>query len=372
MIGNIYIYGQIGSYEDAQGNLIRGVELVDIIQQYNTVKNNSIITVHVKSPGGLVETGNNIYDYLESLKKNHTVNTTSDGDIGSIATKIFLAGQDREIGEGHQFFIHNPWTEAGAGDSNHLDMVSDFLRKEEASLRKFYLEKTGVTEEGLKPLMDAETSLTSDQAVNLGFATRKKQTVQALALIKNQNIMSKNAIEQLADKLLKSIKGEAEVKSLLVDLDGGEQVFVFTEDDQLEGKGVVIAEEGQPTETPAPDGDHMLSDGRTISVAAGIITAVVEAGSEEMEASLSEKILQLIEAQNAKIQNIEEKLTAKKDEEEKALAAEIKAVKELVTLGKAPKPGQAGQFKTPSGAKKVKAHVNEKLEAVRKRMGIAN
>lgn len=378
MIGDIYINGSIGSYEDAQGNLVRGVELVDVIQQYNSVKHNSIILVHVKSPGGLVETGNDIYNYLESLKKDHTVNTTSDGDIGSIATKIFLVGQDRVIGSGDQFFIHNPWTEAGAGDSNHLDAVSEYLKKEESNLRKFYLEKTGVTEEGLKPLMDAETSLTSEQAVNLGFATRQKQAIQALALIKNQNTMSKSNLEKIADTLLRKIKGEAqekpEAKSLLVDLEGGVQVFVFTEDDVLEGKNVVVAEEGEPTEIPAPDGPHTLADGRTITVEAGIITAVAEAGEDVSEETLSEKILQLIEAQNQKIESIEASIKSKEDDDEpKALEfqAEIKALKELITVGKAPKAGSSGAFSGVANGVKVKAHVNERLEAVRKRMGIA-
>jgi ATP-dependent protease ClpP protease subunit len=209
--GNIYIgptpenpEGVIGSYTDEKGMQIKGVELIDVIGQVKNQPQASSFLVRIKSPGGLVDSGNAIYDYFESLKaQGIQVDTITAGDIGSIATKIFLAGTNRTIVDGHEFFIHNPWTEM-VGDSNKVALELTALKQTENELRSFYQAHTKITDAGLKGLMDAQTGMSADQAVTLGFATKKLSAskIKAFALLKPNSDMSK---ENFAQKLIAAI-----------------------------------------------------------------------------------------------------------------------------------------------------------------------
>lgn len=58
-------------------------------------------------------------------------------------------------------------------------------------------------------------------------------------------------------------------------------LYVYTDTEDLTGKRVVVADaDGNPTETPAPDGEHTLQDGKVIVVSEGLISEVREAEAE--------------------------------------------------------------------------------------------
>jgi hypothetical protein len=67
-------------------------------------------------------------------------------------------------------------------------------------------------------------------------------------------------------------------------------------DDFAEGVDVYVVIEGEPT--IAPDGDHTLEDGRVISVAGGVITAITKS-EEEMSADVVAIVSKLAERVNA-------------------------------------------------------------------------
>jgi ATP-dependent protease ClpP protease subunit len=267
--GQIYIHGVIGSYTDDDGQEIKGVELLDVISQVKRQPDATSFLVHIGSPGGLVDAGNQIYDYLLSLRNSGIrVDTITDSyinekgevrqGVGSIATKLFLAGEERSIIEGHQFFIHNPWAQLQPGDSKQIKIELKGLEATEAELRNFYQTHTKITESGLKGLMDKETGMGADHAVELGFATKKVAAtrVKAFALHKSKNNMSTT------------------IKALDLELEGGQRVSVSSEDPaNLVGADAVIVDaNGQAM--PAPDGEHKLSDGRILVVMGGKVTEV--------------------------------------------------------------------------------------------------
>lgn len=273
--GHIYIHGVIGSFPDPQGQEIKGVELLDVIAQGKRQPDATSFLVHIGSPGGFVDSGNQIYDYLISLRNaGIQVNTITDSyinergelkhGVGSIATKIFLAGEERTIIEGHEFFIHNPWTQLQPGDSNQIKTELKALEAAEAELRNFYQHHTKITQEGLKGLMDKETGMGADHAVELGFATKKiaATKVKAFALIKsNIKTMSTN------------------IKALDLELEGGKKVSVNSENpDNLVGADAVVTDE-QGQASPAPDGEHKLADGRVLVVSGGKVAEVKAAPS---------------------------------------------------------------------------------------------
>jgi ATP-dependent protease ClpP protease subunit len=285
---HVRIHGVIGSYLE-NGKEVKGVELLDIIAQVKASPDAQAILVHIKSPGGLVDEGDRIYDYLLSLKtQGIQVDTITDGNIGSIATKLFLAGDQRTIVEGHEFFIHNPWTQPQAGDSNQIALELQALKQTENNLRAFYQAHTKITDVGLKGLMDKETGMNAEQAVMLGFATQKiagsskpdKPSLKAFALLKSHTMPKESLTPgqkfgQMLDQILGFKKAEAsEVKALDLEMDGGVKMTVNSEDpNNLVGADATMTDEAGAA-MPAPDGEHKLADGRVLVVAAGKVTEV--------------------------------------------------------------------------------------------------
>lgn len=347
--GHIYIHGTIGSYLDEKGKEVKGVELLDVIAQVRAQGDTKNLLCHIASPGGLVETGDQIYDYLVSLKKHgYKVDTITDTfpdpvsgkvfqGVGSIATKIFLAGDERIIIEGHEFFIHNPWTQPSAGDANQLALELESLRQSEAKLRAFYKQKTGVSEEGLKGLMDVETGMNAEQAVALGFATKKiaPVKVKAFARIKSTINMKKKLTpgQKFAAKMgevLDQILGmNGGIKALDLPLEDGSSVSVSSEDpENLVGSDVTVTNEAGEVEVAA-DGEYKLADGRVIVVSEG---KVAEVKTAEADDDAGDPGAPDVSALQAKIAALEKANAAQREELAALKAVDIDAkIKDAVT-----------------------------------------
>lgn len=178
MEGIININGLIGSIE-----LRTGVELVDVVEQVKAQPLATSFRVNINSEGGVVDTGFHIYDYLKSLKV--PITTVGNGLVASIATVIFMAGDNRILNDGTRWMIHLPAGEM-KGTADQMEAFAKEIRVAEKRLIDFYKETTGISEEGIKPLLANETWLTNEQAVNLGFATIKPQPVLAVAYFTNK------------------------------------------------------------------------------------------------------------------------------------------------------------------------------------------
>jgi ATP-dependent protease ClpP protease subunit len=404
--GQIKIVGVIGGEpgkDDPCVSLLDVVTAVRTLPKSSTPGSAEILSVAICSPGGLTDVGDQIYDYLDSLKSaGQIVNTTTlpdpstgKGLIGSIATKIFLVGQEREIGSSDEFFIHNPWVDPGPSDSNRLGAAQESTKKTETALRKFYSEKTNNPEEALAPLMDQETSLTATQAVAMGFATKiKPSSVPVMAIVKSKSqtdptmkdeeilaLLKKNpkALEliknikpekpapvakkkEALDSILKGIRNllhpriknvkelEADVKALNVTDQAGNGYYIdaaSADPNDVVGSDIVTVDaQGNVTDTPPPAGVITLSDGSTCTVDEnGTVTAYVPGTGAPMAAqikALQDNQLEIAKALNA----INDKLTTKpkgkkgkEDEEEESEDVEIGAVvkaleKEIMALKK--------------------------------------
>jgi ATP-dependent Clp protease protease subunit len=329
VIGQIKIFGPIGKYEE--NGKLSGVSLLDVISQVKALpQDTQIIEVHIASPGGYVDEGDNIYNYLESLKKQYVVNTVQDGNIASIATKLFLVGSQRTADQKFDFMIHNPWVDPGPGDSNHQADILEGLIAEEDKLRKFYSKTLNITEEGLKPLMDQETTLTAKQLISLGFATTLKANKPVMAMKKEEKSLT---LLQRAQALLKNIKGKGE-QALDLQLMPGQPGAVLSVDAPNEDSliGATATLDGNP----APDGDYIAmpdmedgtsTTGDTITVKGGVVTAVTEpAGAdpgaqakiEDRTSNLEKNVALLIDSVNALLE-------ANKAQKAEAVAESVEA-----------------------------------------------
>ena len=127
------------------------------------------LNVYINSYGGSVSAGLSIYNQLKRHRAK--VTTYCEGFACSIASVIFMAGDDRVMNSGSVLMIHNPWTVA-AGNSKDLRKEADALDKIAQASINIYMEKFNLSEEELKELLDNETWLTPQEAIEFGFATK--------------------------------------------------------------------------------------------------------------------------------------------------------------------------------------------------------
>lgn len=138
-------------------------------------KCNGKITVHLNSPGGDVFAGVSIYNALKDYakKKKCDVIVKVDGLAASIASVVAMAGTEVIMAPGSMMMVHNPWS-MGAGSAEELRKMADVLDEIKESVIPIYEEKTGKTHDEIEDIMDAETWMSAERAVELGFADTVK------------------------------------------------------------------------------------------------------------------------------------------------------------------------------------------------------
>lgn len=129
------------------------------------------ITLTMNSPGGSVIDGIAIYNGLRNHAEKTGANITVKvlGIVASIASVIAMAGDKIKMPKNTFMMVHSP-SAALYANANELRDMADLLDKFESSLIQTYVARTGKTAEEIKALLDAETFMTADEAVALGFA----------------------------------------------------------------------------------------------------------------------------------------------------------------------------------------------------------
>ena len=125
------------------------------------------IVVWINSPGGDCIAASQIYNMLMDYKGNVTVKI--DGIAASAASVIAMAGTEVLMSPTSLMMIHNPFTIA-IGDSEEMQKAIQMLDEVKESIINAYELKTGLSRTRLSHLMDAETWLNANKAVELGFA----------------------------------------------------------------------------------------------------------------------------------------------------------------------------------------------------------
>lgn len=163
---DIVIYGDITSWPWLESD-VSSYGLAKRLSELD--RNVSSINVRINSYGGEVAEGIAIYNAL----RNHGahVTTVCDGFACSIASVIFMAGDERVMNEASLLMIHNAWSHA-AGNAEELRKEADDLDTVTSLSKQVYLASTDLSEEELTEWMDRETFIDSETAVKRGFATK--------------------------------------------------------------------------------------------------------------------------------------------------------------------------------------------------------
>jgi ATP-dependent Clp protease protease subunit len=293
------VYGDIGSD-------VTDVMVADFLDANQEAED---ITVKINSFGGDVQTGWNIYDLLKTSGKKIT--TVGEGKVYSIATVIFLAGSEREMLPNSDGIIQMPRISnpEGTFQADDFRKLTTMMDQEEEKILNLYAQVTGKDIDLLKDYMKKETTLSAEDMVTMGFATKITEQYKAVAyfnLKSNKPIMNEKEVKTFGEKL----------DLLIAKVSGFSRISpknqTFTD---KEGKELTIEKEsGAPAvgDKATPDGTFVMTDGKTITVVDGAITEVTEPAVDNAE----------LDAANAKIAELQAKL-----DEAEAVKAEAEAAK---------------------------------------------
>jgi ATP-dependent Clp protease protease subunit len=148
------------------------------------------IAVFINSLGGDVFAGQAIHSMLKRHKA--TISVYIDGIAASAASIIAMAGDTIKMPKNAMMMVHNPWTWA-IGYAADFRKVADDLDKIREAVISAYQVKTGLSPEEIGALLDAETWMTAEEAVEKGFADEAEEAKQVAAKIEGR-IMTVNGL----------------------------------------------------------------------------------------------------------------------------------------------------------------------------------
>lgn len=191
-------------------------------QKLGEIPDGQVIELHINSNGGSVKEGVAIYNLLKQ-KQTQKIGIV-DGVAHSVAFLILQACDTREMCLGTTALVHNMWMYC-AGNANQLRKYADDLDDMMEANRQVFLERATISEDELKELMEKETYLTPDKALEYGLIDKihgKKETetgkmeemLQKLSELRQEMNQQQSFREQIA-KLKQSVTKNQEENKIL-------------------------------------------------------------------------------------------------------------------------------------------------------------
>ena len=196
----LYIYGDITSIKWFENDVC----VYDLAKEIGEL-NGKALTVRINSYGGEVAEGLAIYNLLKSYAGE--VTTICDGFACSAASVVFMAGAKRIMPRSSLLMIHNAWTRA-IGDADDLRKAADDLEKITQPSVDIYTSVSNLDADEIKLMMDAETWIDADEALDYGFATEISEEAAMQSL--EDGILAKTVFKnkQLEKKIKELEKAE--------------------------------------------------------------------------------------------------------------------------------------------------------------------
>lgn len=174
------------------------------------------LTVLINSGGGDVFAGQEIFSLLYGRGD---VEIKIQSMAGSAASVIAMAGRS-EISPVAMIMIHNVSMHGAAGDYHAMQKNAEILKRMDEALASAYVSKTGRPAEEILRMMDHETWLTADRAVEMGFVdTVAQEGMPSLT----DGICGQRLTDEVRERVIREKEAkdrlEEEKRQLLDDLD---------------------------------------------------------------------------------------------------------------------------------------------------------
>lgn len=165
-------------YEPIGADFFGGISATQVKNELRAAKNAKNLSIRINSPGGDVFDS---YTILNLLKEHPATKSVSvDGLAASGASLIAMAGDTVTMAPASMMMIHE--ASAGAyGRAADLRALADVLDKLNGQLAGIYGERTGLDAETLAAMLNEETWLTAEEAVDHGFADSINEQAQRAA-----------------------------------------------------------------------------------------------------------------------------------------------------------------------------------------------
>ena len=200
----LYIYGDITSYKWYEEDVCS----YDLAKELTALEGKNL-TVRINSYGGAVAEGLAIYNLLKSYSGE--VTTICDGFACSAASVVFMAGAKRIMPRSSLLMIHNAWTWA-SGDADDLRKAADDLEKITQPSVEIYTSVSNLDADEIKAMMDAETWIDADEALDFGFATEISEEAAMQSL--EDGILAKTVFKnKQLEKRIKELEKAEPVKT---------------------------------------------------------------------------------------------------------------------------------------------------------------
>lgn len=197
--GEIWLYDPVGERMFSDGMSDKRFQ-----KELTALGKVDLINLHINSPGGDVFQGFAIFNMLNAHPAKIVVDI--DGVAASISSIIAMAGDTIRIAKNAMMMIHDPQG-AAAGTSEDLRRRAALMDTVKVNLAQTYVNRTGQKLADVEAWMSDETWLTSDAAVQYGFADQITEASQITAFFDMQNF--RNVPETLKNRMQASLPSPA-------------------------------------------------------------------------------------------------------------------------------------------------------------------
>ncbi len=350
----VVLSGEVGTWD------VSARKIADAIED----RTSAPLVIKINSVGGDVFEGFALYNAI----KNHQGPTTAivEGLAASAASLFAMACQSVIMREASMLMVHNPHTVA-VGESKDLRQSADVLDKVRDIMVQRYKTKTGQSEESLIEMLDAETWLTPEEAVELGFADRVDYSGEQVGGLHSSLITKITAMFKTKSQIVEALTSD-EIKDLALGLDVSAKLeLIKALADNVEGVEEVCVKlgEGEEKYMASPEVAVIPMEGHAMLIALGVLEERV-AEEEEPEAMDEEE-------EEASYHEEEEEAKASVEAEVEAEAeTEIKSEVETLLAAVTELKAQMEEIKEERAAMKVHTPDNKASKVDWKELAIQN
>ena len=274
--------GEIIKVIKMHGEVLDEVTLADLKGQAGNISNFDTLVLEIASPGGSVSEGLDIMVWLDRLsQEGKQIVTVVTANSYSIASLIMLVADIKLISTHGKVMVHNPMVPLlEYVNANDLQQYIDNLRQLENTMYELYEFFTGLKQEQIKMLMDKESYLTPQEAVDLGFADMvvdiKPKSYEMTA--NNQKPINMSKTLNILNKVIGMVNKSEFINQIYSDLEGGE-VEIFQSDAATYQVG---------DRTSMEEGEVVLSDGSKLTIVEGKISEISRSAEGEVAPEAAE------------------------------------------------------------------------------------
>lgn len=210
---DLFVYGEIvqeksvdwWTGEESQTD----VGLMDFKEQLDSIGNVQKLNLYINSPGGDVFTASTMISMLQRVKdKGTTINAYVDGLSASAASFLMMVADNVNLYKNSTVMVHKPMSIA-IGNANDMQKTIDALNKiEESVMMPMYMNKSKVSEEEIKSLIDAESWLSAKEMDKYFNVTLLDGEITAVASISSNLFKNYKNVPDFIKNSLKTVQNE--------------------------------------------------------------------------------------------------------------------------------------------------------------------